>query len=238
MRQSCERLTQLVSLHLSHGVAWNGIEKTIRARAFVRRQVSFGSGTQPLFKSSWVFPHSWNDEGGDALAQVRVRHAGDRTFRHSGFSLQYYFDFSGGDVGATDDNQFFDATENRQITISRKRTKVASAEPPVMKSRGRGLRILPVSTEDVRAAYPDLASLALRQPLLCLRIKDPYLYTRKRQTHAAGLLYSIQGIGGIDRGLRESVTLDRCEAEPFLKTAEGLRRERRRTTGEQTHGTE
>src|SRR5262245_62677952 len=104
-----------------------------------------------------------------------------------------------------------------------------------MKSCSRGLGILPVATEDVSPTHPDLASLALGQPLTCLGVKDSYFYSGKRQAHTAGLLSAMQRVRGIDRRFRQSVTLDWRETEALLEATKGLRRQRRRATGEQPH---
>src|SRR5882757_7631407 len=156
------RIAQNVLLHLAHGVARQFVDDDhpLGHLEFGEPAVERVQHRSLIDLGTFVADH----HGGDAFAEIRVRHADHRGFDHARHGIDLALDFLGVDVEAARYHQILAAAEDMHITVGVDLAEIAGDEEAIVAEFGpRLFRHPPVTLEDVRAFYFDHADrLALK----------------------------------------------------------------------------
>ena len=175
-------------------------------------------------------------DGGDALAEIRVRAADHRGFDDAGQGVDFGFDLLRIDVEAAGDDEILGAPDNVNIALRVDLADIAGDEKPVRAKLGLGLlRHTPIAAEHVRTLDLDDADVSVRQDPPGLRVGDAQADARQRKADGAGNASAIVGIGCIHAGFGHTIAFENGMARLFLKFTMGFRQQRRRPGNEQAH---
>src|ERR1700730_6033271 len=172
-------IPQNILLHLAHGVARQFIdhEHPLRHLEFGEPPVERLQHGGFANAGALVADH----DGGDALADIGVRHADHGGFDHARHGVDLALDFLGIDIEAAGNHEILAAAENVHITLVVDLAEIAGDEEAVVAEfRFCLLRHPPIALEDVRTVDLDHADGLARQLLAGLGIGDAHGDTGQR----------------------------------------------------------
>src|SRR5688572_33364594 len=130
-------LPQLRLLHLAHRIARHLAHENDALRQLELRQSLLQRRAQDTLLERGAGPR--HDDGGDALAEVRMRHADDCAFRHAVQRVELGLDLDRVDIEAAADDEVLGAPDDEQVALSVQSTDVARDEEAILAELRRGL---------------------------------------------------------------------------------------------------
>src|SRR6266851_4094972 len=163
-------IAQDILLHLAHGVA-----RQLLDHDYPFRHLEFGEPAverlqhRGLIDLGVLVAHQ---DSGDALAEIRVRHADHGGFDHARHGVDLALDFLRVDVEAAGDHEILAAAENMHIAFAVDLAEIAGDEETVVAEFGFCLLgHPPVALEDVRALHFDHADGFARETIGMIEVK-------------------------------------------------------------------
>src|SRR6185437_16198389 len=150
-----------------------------------------------------------NHDGGDAFAEIRMRHADHGGFDHAGHGVDLALDFLRIDVEAARNHEILAAADDVDIALAVDLAEIAGDEEAVVAEFRLGLlRHAPIALEHIRALDLDHADRVSGDHLAGFGIGDAHGNAGQRMADSAGDAFTVIRIGRVHVGFGHAVALE------------------------------
>ena len=225
---------QHIFLHFPHGIPRQIVHEYDAFWQFELGETLFQHPDHGFFAQ--IRARLADDDGGDALAEIRVRTADHGALGDARQRIDLALDFLRIDIEAAGDDQVLGAPDDVHITALIDLADIAGDEEAVGAEFGLGLfRHAPIAGKHIRPLHLDAAGLALRQFLAGFGIGDAQFNARQREADRAGDAIAVIRVRRVHVGLGHAVAFENGVTGPLLEFDMRFGEQRRRTRCEQPH---